>query len=302
MIMIGYFRIKINFREKTVKERFLIYCDESVEKGRYYSHFYGGALIKWRDRERISNLLQEKKTSLNLHGEVKWTKITTNYLQKYIDFIDYFFDFVADGSIKIRIMFSQNANEKPDFSEYQIDNEYFLLYYQFIKHAFGLRYWNHENIPDATSEVVLYIDDPPQNAQKFDQFRNHLSSLSEYSVFRTAGVKFEKSEITGVSSHDHVIMQGLDIILGAIQSRLNEVHTKPIPPAKRRSKKAKAKAQVYKKIKERVCEIYPNFNFGVSTGSQSLESRFKHHYRHWNFVSSGSTLDRSRAKSKRKKM
>src|SRR5580700_2867151 len=94
-------------------ERLIIFCDESVEKGAFYSHFYGGALVRSDDRERLEREIHEKKLALNIHGEVKWTKITANYVDKYLELVDCAFDLIASGRIKVRIMFTQNVNVPP---------------------------------------------------------------------------------------------------------------------------------------------------------------------------------------------
>ncbi|WP_340644358.1 DUF3800 domain-containing protein [Phenylobacterium sp.] len=280
-------------------ERFIIFCDESVEKGRYYSHFYGGALVRADDREALEREITAKKEELNFRGEVKWTKITANYADKYVELVDFIFDLIASGRIKMRIMFTQNLNVAPDFDEERIGNEYFLLYYQFIKHAFGLRYWRQEDNHE-TAEVSVYIDDPPQAEAKFDEFRNYIASLSSYPVFSQGGVSISRSEVAKIDSHAHGILQALDIVLGAVQSRLNEVHTKPAPPARRRSKRALAKAMVYARIKDRIWEtMYPHFNVGTSTASPNKVERWNHAYRHWCFIPSGSTTDRTRGKKKK---
>lgn len=278
-------------------EQFIIFCDESSEKGKFYSHFYGGALVRANDREVLEAEILEKKIELNLGGEVKWSRISEPYAAKYIDFMEFYFDLIAAGRIKIRIMFTQNINVPPELPDEKIDNEYFLLYYQFIKHAFGLRYWNHTG-ENGQAHVTLFLDDPPQNAAKFDGFKNYMAGLSEYPVFSRARVKIIKDNITGVSSKQHGIMHGLDVILGGMHSRLNELHTKPHPPAKRRSKRAKAKERVYKVMKDRIFDLYPNFNVGTSTGIHDITDRWAHPYRHWCFVPRDSTIDRTRGKGK----
>ena len=48
----------------------------------------GGALINMSDINLIENILNDKKEELNLNGEIKWTKVTDNYLSKYIDMIN----------------------------------------------------------------------------------------------------------------------------------------------------------------------------------------------------------------------
>jgi len=64
---------------------YVIYCDESVSKGAHFSNFYGGALVTSDNIDSVRSSIAAKKADLNLHGEVKWSKITENYKQKYID-------------------------------------------------------------------------------------------------------------------------------------------------------------------------------------------------------------------------
>lgn len=276
-------------------ERLIVFCDESVVKGPFYSHFYGGALVRAEDREDLEREIKAKKAELNLSGEVKWTKITENYADKYVQLVDFIFDLIDSGRLKIRIMFTQNMHVPPEFDDEKIDNQYFLLYYQFLKHAFGLRYWRQgDNF--ETAEVSVYIDDPPQTGKKFSGFADYIASLSANPIFSQGGVSFPRSEIAKINSHNHSILQAVDIILGGIQSRLNEVHTKVVPPARRRSKRARAKEKVYKRIQQRIWCLYPNFNVGISTGHVNVSDRWLHPYRHWNLRAHGSTIDRSRGK------
>ena len=44
----------------------------------------------------------------NLFQEIKWGKVTKNYLEKYVAMMDAFFDIVAADTAKIRIMFTNN--------------------------------------------------------------------------------------------------------------------------------------------------------------------------------------------------
>ena len=53
-----------------------------------------GALAKVSDVQAIEKALNDKKEELNLKGEIKWTKVTGNYLEKYIDMINLFFSFI----------------------------------------------------------------------------------------------------------------------------------------------------------------------------------------------------------------
>ena len=147
-----------------MKKQYLIYADESYRKGKFFSNFYGGALVDYLELEKINKKLNNKKKELGLFQEVKWTKVTEQYLNKYLKLIDYFFEFIKTNKIKIRIMFRQNALIPQKLSKKQEEKEYFLLYYQFIKHAFGIDYCN----PEEKDKVILklYFDKLPDTKRK----------------------------------------------------------------------------------------------------------------------------------------
>lgn len=275
-------------------KRYIIYCDESEAKGKFYSHFYGGVLIEASKQQALEAELQELKDALHIFtGEMKWARITEPYKDKYVQFVNAVFDIIKRGDMKMRIMFTQNR-WMPYLDDYQVDNEYFLLYHQFIKHAFGLRYCSEKNSP-ATAAVLL--DDIPHNAAKLHEFKSYLSSLSTFPIWRRAGFSIAYEDIAEANSKEHIILQALDVVLGAIHSRLNEKHTKPVAPARRRTKRAMAKAAVYETVKNRIWDLYPNFNVGQSTGHPNgLTDRWTHPYRHWLFVPANAEEDRTRTK------
>jgi hypothetical protein len=278
-----------------VAKRDIIYCDESDTKGKFYSHFYGGVLIEASKQQMLETELQALKDELHIFsGEMKWGRVTAPYKDKYIAFVNAVFDIIARGDMKVRIMFTQNR-WMPFLEDYQVDNEYFLLYHQFIKHAFGLRYCTADGGGRASAAVLL--DDIPHNAEKLHEFKMYLSSLSAYPIWQRAGFSIAYEDIAEANSKSHNILQALDVILGSVQSRLNEKHTSPIPPAKRRTKRALAKAAVYKAVKERLWQLYPHFNVGSSTGHPNgLVDRWHHPYRHWLFIPANAEQDKSRTK------
>ena len=275
---------------------FIIYADESEESGAFYSNFYGGAVIVSNDFDRIVSDLNGAKQGLNLFGELKWSKVTAQYLEKYLHFTDRYFDFVRGGQIKIRIMFRQNTTVAKGLDTYQRDHAYYLLYYQFIKHAFGLQYANPAGPPVS---LRIYLDKLPDSREKATLFKTYLASLERSKEFRRSNLRVPVDQIAEVTSHDHVILQGLDIILGAMQFRLNDKHLKTVAGCVRRGKKTVAKETLYKNIVCKIKEIHPRFNIGINTGRDGKEDNLWHHaYRHWRFVPKNAELDLSRAKNR----
>jgi hypothetical protein len=263
---------------------YIIYCDESESKGRHFSNFYGGTLVNSKDIEGARTALAAKKLELNLHGEIKWSKISRNYAQKYIDLIDLFFDLIEAGKIKIRIMFTQNLVRAKNLTKEHIQNQYAILYYHFIRHAFGLIY-SPPMLGGA--RVRVYADQMPLSADQFDNFRRYVVRLTGRSEFHAKGISFAAEDVTEVVSHDHDVLQCLDVILGAMNFRLNDKH-KDRPAGKgRRAAKTLAKLDVYKHINKRIRALYPHFNIGITTGHQGdVANRWHHRYRHWKFMAS----------------
>lgn len=274
--------------------QYMIYCDESDDKGRFYSNFYGGALLRSNDRDLIEARLLTVKSKTRLRGEMKWTKISEYNKEEYTIILNEFFNIIKDGLVKVRIMFTQNINQN-NHIDYDNEDEYFMLYYQFVKHAFGLRYCN----PQRTHyvNVAVLMDDVPQKVEHFENFKDYMSSLSDYPVFNRNRIRINRADIADVNSQNHLILQMVDVVLGAMQFRLNEKHAIKPEGQKRRSKRTRAKERVYKAINWNIREIYPNFNIGITTGqADGEEDRWRHPYRHWCFVPKGSRVDLTQGK------
>jgi hypothetical protein len=259
---------------------YIIYCDESEESGPFFSNFYGGALVRSVDLDSVREALEQRKLNLNLFGEVKWNKITENYANKYIDLLDTFFDLIASGKIKIRIMFTQNTNVAKNLTRRHIDEKYFILYYQFLKHAFGL---HCSPVESGGVTLRIYPDQLPDTAEKAAQFRSYVVALGRTPQFRHRKISVKPENVSDVVSHEHVVLQCLDIVLGAMWFRLNDMHKAKVGPRKR-GKRTKAKERVYNHINARIRAIYKNFNIGTSTARPTETSTWDHPYRHWLFV------------------
>jgi hypothetical protein len=187
-----------------VAKEFIIYCDESDKKGTYFSNFYGGALVCSKDLSLIEDTIKAKKLELNFHQEVKWSKVTAVYCDKYIKLIDCFFDFIKQNKVKIRIMFTQNIYIANNLSDYHKEHEYFILYYQFVKCAFGLRY---SNDTAGTINVRIYFDKLPINTlEKVENFKSYIYGISKTPPLRNVQVLIPKNQIAEVDSKQHVIL------------------------------------------------------------------------------------------------
>ena len=261
---------------------YIIWCDESIENGKHFSNFYGGALVRSIDLENVENILKETKNRLNFKDEVKWTKVTENYLNKYIELINDFFNLIEQDKIKIRIMFTQNSKMNNTYSEYHNNNKFFLLYYQFIKHSFGLIYSNNMN---EKVNLKIYFDRLPNKKVANEQFKEYIYKLPKIQEYLDSNLYIKKEDIMEADSHKHNVLQCLDIVLGAIAFKLNKLDEEKISGKRNRGKRTIAKEKLYKAILLRIRKIYPGFNIGISTGiKDNIHNFWLHPYRHWLFV------------------
>lgn len=102
---------------------------------------------------------------------------------------------------------------------------------------------------------------------------------------RRAGLTIAMEDIAEFRSHDHVLAQCLDVVLGAMAFRLNNKH-KVIPPGqKMRGQRTVAKERLYRHIHRQICTLKPRFNIGISTGTPGGQAeRWSAPYLHWCFV------------------
>ncbi len=265
---------------------YFIYCDESLGKGKYYSDFFGGALVKSAHFEEVKAALEEKKAELNLKNEIKWVKVTENYLQKYMEMIDLFFSFIEQGKVKVRIMFRDTEKSPSDLSRDKIDNRYSLLYYQFVKNAFGLC---HRDKEDGDKVFLrIYFDEIPYPLEQRDAFKSHIHSLQKFWQFRKAGIKIRMDDIAEIVSGKHSIQQCMDIILGSMAFKLNK-HNEELPKGQtERGKRTIAKEKLFFHILGHIRALkgYENFQIYCDTPATGPVDFWKHPYRHWSFLAS----------------
>lgn len=278
----------------------VLYCDESDSSGKHFANFYGGALVESKHLAEVIERLEASKVSQNLFGELKWQKITEQYSGKYIAFLDEVFTLIGEGKLKIRVMFTQNYFSAHRLTTEQRENGFFLLYYQFIKHAFGLEYAGADGKPTG---LRIYFDKLPDTQEKCSAFKGYVGGLNDNAGFRRAGIHLRPDQMAEVDSKEHVVLQALDVILGSIQFRLNDKHLEKPEGSRTRGKRTIAKERVYRHILAgvRTVSSRKNFNIGISTGmDQGWENRWLDPYRHWLFKPSDGKIRPEFAKKRQK--
>jgi hypothetical protein len=185
---------------------FYIFCDESIKRGKYFSDFYGGLIIEKQQFESVKNAIQSKVNELGLEdSELKWSNVNTFRLNDYKEIMDTFFAFVNSDVIKVRIMFTDNRFIALNLEQQHNNNRYHLLYYQFIKHAFGLRHF----ISDYPVDLEFFFDDIPDNAVANSKFKDFIYGLQYLPDLSEANLIIERINLRSgfCEAHSHAVFR-----------------------------------------------------------------------------------------------
>lgn len=271
-----------------------IWLDESDKAGLYYGNFYGGILIKSCDLEEVLSGMKRIVEEVGLENEeIKWQKVNDYVFNKYIRLIDFLFDLLKEGKVKIRIFFKKNTYI-PQITNEQKEKSYSILYYEFIKHAFGFQY---SNTSKKAIRLELFLDEMPLKYDDKVEFRKYICGLNYDTNFKKGKIFITNDDIHEVNSKKHLPLQFMDLVLGSINFRLNNKHKIKDPITGKRAKRTICKEKLYKHINSRIRLLRQGFNIGESTGLMDLSERWTQPYRHWSFVPYNYIEDKTKNKS-----
>ena len=263
-------------------KEYWIFCDESVAKGDLFSNFFGGAILPASSHSSIENRLRIAKAEIGFIKELKWQRVSAHWVEGYMLMMTAFFDLLRADEVRMRIMFRDNAHSTEHLTEEQHGTSYFRLYYQFIKHAFGLAYIPHR---EGAPRLRLFFDQFPDTGEQVAQFKGFLGAMPRAAEMRRARLELDPSHITEINSKEHVLLQCVDIILGAMAFRLNDMHKCKPEGQRQRGKRTVAKDKLYRHILAEIRTLKPGFNPKCSTGTEPYpEGRWSMPYRHWSFT------------------
>jgi hypothetical protein len=184
-----------------------VYCDESrpelfvrsaADKNPAKT-LIGSVWLPAEQRATYKQAISTLRQTHDVWGEVKWTKVSPSRLDFYLALVDFFFE----SDVRFRCIVVDSA--KLDLKTFhQADSElgFYKFYYQL------LHQWI---LPDSTYNI--FCD------SKVNRDRTRLTTLGQ--VLRNAKAQSTVENIQAVSSAESVLVQLCDLLLGAVQSRMN---------------------------------------------------------------------------------
>lgn len=191
-----------------MSKTFNIYCDESchIENDHKPYMFLGSVSCAYNQVKRHTERINELKDRHKFNAEIKWTNVSKSKLRFYEDLTDYFFDtdlkFRTVGVDKSKINYEAHGKTYDEF--------YYTIYYYLL------------NKVDPAFNYNVYLDiKDTLSANKVNKLKDILNT--KLGVFRN---------IQNIRSHESILMQLADFIVGAISYHHNDKEKKNVAKTK----------------------------------------------------------------------
>ncbi|SFE67757.1 DUF3800 domain-containing protein [Sunxiuqinia elliptica] len=184
---------------------FNIYCDESCHLENDHKRYMllGSISSAYNQVKRHTERINNLKRKHHYFGEIKWSNVSNSQLQFYKELVDYFFD--TDLRFRAVVIDKSKVNNE-DFQQ-DFDTFYYKMYYYLL---------NHNKNSQYAYNVYLDIKDD-LSAIKVQKLKKILNT--KFGVFRN---------IQNIRSHESILLQLTDFIMGALSYNLNDENQKVI--------------------------------------------------------------------------
>ncbi len=268
-----------------------IFADEAWTHGGHplnrYWCFHGGIFGPQSSLDRLEKNLETIINRWGIAGEVKWSKLSLKNIDCYKELVDCLVDSVRNDDIKYRQVFLDRSyvwqpRHNP-IEQGEID-VHFKIYYQFIKHSFGLKYLEIDPNGEVTKIFVRLDNHSSQkhknNLVRFAQDLPRILNRSDLSVV-----------VTFHNSSRIRRLQICDLVMGAAGSYGNNMHKKRKPGQRGMTSKQKLRLKFCKYVYNNLREIDADFrgskvfNWFETTGlAGDYSNLLNHRLRIWKLV------------------
>jgi hypothetical protein len=222
-----------------MSKTFNIYCDESchIENDHKKFMFLGSVSSAYNQVKLHTENINDLKKKHNFYAEIKWSKVSKSKLRFYIDLVDYFFA----TDLQFRTVGIEKSKINNEAFNQDYDDFYYKMYYYLLNHNLSSLY---------NYNVYLDIKDT-LSAYKVNKLKDILNT--KFGVF---------INVQNIRSHESIIMQMADFLMGAISYLHNDEQKQNI-----------AKVQIIKKIQQHCNEDLRKTNYSKKMNLFFIELR-----------------------------
>jgi len=246
------------------------------------------------DIDRLELKLFEIVSNHGYKWEVKWKNLSPRWLRLYIELVDELFVHLTNYEVRYRQAFRDRSFvyvPDPDEPPASILDVEFKMCFQFLKHAFGIKF-----LPPAVGnfdKVVIRLDN--HSSQKH---KKQLTDLAEKlpTILTRTDLEIDCSH---VCSKRLMRIQICDVMAGAAGSYGNRMHEKRAPGQRGMGTYQKCRYILAKHIYAKLHSLNnltrgkSAFNWFESTGMDgSQKNLLSHKMRIWKFIPSNYMIDK----------
>lgn len=260
-----------------------IYADEAwtqqVPLYRYHC-FFGGIMASSKTMIDLEENIRQLKKEYDFRREIKWTHVSRRDELFFIKLIEIFRDMMLDPAydLKYRQLFLDRAISYKGEPSTTLEAQY-KVYYQFIKHSFGLQYI------DFPLNLIINLDTHSSHV--------HKSRLREFSDRLPTILNKEnrlKLSLHFIESRKSLVLQLCDLLMGAAGYYGNNLYNLKQENQKRISQNQSVKKAIGKTVYDAFRIINSDargrkaFNWFETTGLDNDRfNHFNHKLRIWKF-------------------
>lgn len=182
-----------------MSKTFNLYCDESCHIENDHKKYMLLAYVSsaYNLVAKHTACIKQIKEKHHFYGEIKWSNVSSSQYLFYEEVIDYFFQ----NDLNFRaVIIDKNKIKTTEFNQ-DYDTFYYKMYYYLLNH----------NI-DTSSSYNVYLDIKDSlSAHKVSTLNDILNT--KFGVFRS---------IQNIRSHESLLLQIADLIMGALAYNLND--------------------------------------------------------------------------------
>ena len=254
----------------------------------------GGIFGAEGDIDELERQLRATCVAQSLRREVKYGRISAENIAAYTALVDVFFRNLGQRDLHYRQLFLDRAFvhvPSPGADDLTALDVQFRIYYQFLKHAFGLRYLPRSE--GTTHQIVLQLDGHSS--------QHHTDALRRFVQDLPAQLDRDDLalQVSYVRSGKFRLLQTCDLLLGAAGSYGNRHHKRRSGVGRGMSGKQKLRLQLAKTIYQSLREQNGvergkgAFNWFETTGRDGRwENLLQHKVRVWKIVPRRYRLDK----------
>ncbi|WP_335954435.1 DUF3800 domain-containing protein [Acinetobacter guillouiae] len=269
--------------------KFLIYADEAwtqthkISENRYHC-FFGGFFATPQEFKKFEQELILLQKKFNQSKEIKWGNLSKYNVDFYNEIIKLVEIFLCDNHFsKYRQFFMDRHHQYSGAQASMLDSQ-FKMYYQFLKHSFGLQYIPYKNI-----QIIFFLDTHSSHYHK-EKLKEFALDLPRILSRNDITIKIEF-----IDSKKSKILQVCDLLMGTAGYYGNAIYERKVNGKKQITKHQKLKRDFGKTTYNMLRNIDAKFrntkafNWFENTGTEgSKNNYFNHKLRIWKFIPNNS--------------